>query len=257
MSYEETHDNINNQMKFSCIKDCDNLCKKFLNGSEKSIDNYKKCLKNCKNVVNSCNNYCKDGNSSNNSIYCKDTCDTEKNNICPKVYKKNGRYVVYIPENGMYSDFFTGEKFFSADIDKARNMYAYNFPDCPIPKELVYNNNKYKEFCPYTVNEMNPCNARVCDNVNWNVPNYKDLRLNEKCKKVISNYCHINYDKDDNCLCWDPKYKNTEKCIKFRKYFENPNDYCNISSFNIEQHPDFNKYIKKDKIPCWGCNIPE
>ena len=266
VSYEETHDNINNQMKFSCIKDCDNLCKKFLNGTEKSINNYKKCLKNCKNVFNSCNKYCKDEKNSNNSIYCKDTCyveknkdtcDIEKNNICPKVYKKNGKYVVYIPENGMYSDFFTGEKIFSADIDKARNMYAYNFPNCIIPKELIHNNNKYKEFCPYTVNELNPCNARVCDNVNWNVSNYKDLNLNDKCKKVISNYCHINYDKDENCLCWDPKYKNTKKCIEFRKYFENPNDYCNISSFNIEQHPDFNKYIKKDKIPCWGCNIPE
>ena len=61
---------------------------------------------------------------------------------------------------------------------------------------------------------MNPCNARVCDNVNWNVSNYKDLNLNDKCKKVISNYCHINYDKDENCLCWDPKYKNTKKCIE-------------------------------------------
>ena len=34
-------------------------------------------------------------------------------------------------------------------------------------------------------------------------------------KKIISNYCHINYDKDDNCYCWDPKYKNdkTSKLI--------------------------------------------
>ena len=106
-----------------------------------------------------------------------------------------------------------------------------------------------------TINELNPCNARVCSNVNWNVENYKDLKINEKCKKVISNYCHINYDKDENCICWDPKYKNTKECIEYRKFFENPNDYCNISSFNIEEHPDFEKYIKKDNIPCWGCNL--
>jgi len=48
---------------------------------------------------------------------------------------------------------------------------------------------------------------------------------------------------------------NTAKCIKMRKFYENPLDYCTPNSFNIEDHPDFNKYIKKDKIPCWGCNL--
>jgi len=252
-SYEEVHDNNDNNIKMNCLKDCNNLCKKFLNGTQSSIDKYKNCLNNCKNVVDSCNEYCK---TNNDEMYCADT-ECKVNDKCPKVYKKNGKYVVYIPENGIYSDFFTGEKIFSADIDKARNMYAYNFPNCPIPKELICDNNKYKEYCPYTVNELNPCNSRACADVNWNVKNYKDLKINDKCKKIISNYCHINYDKDDNCYCWDPKYKNDKRCIEFRKFFENPNDYCNISSFNIEQHPDFNKYIKKDKIPCWGCNIPE
>ena len=28
-------------------------------------------------------------------------------------------------------------------------------------------------------------------------------------------------------------------------------------NFDIKDHPDFNKYIKKDNIPCWGCKIPE
>ena len=252
--YQEIHDNVDNNIKLNCFKDCNKLCKKFLDGSQSSIDKYKNCLSNCKNVMNSCNEYCKDNND---EMYCSNDDDNLVNNKCPKVYKKNGKYIVYIPENGIYSDFFTGEKIFSDNIDKARNMYAYNFPNCPIPKELVCDDNKNKEHCPYTVNELNPCNSRACSNVNWNVTNYKDLVINEKCKKVISNYCHINYDKDDNCACWDPKYKNNSKCVEFRKFFENPNDYCNLSSFNIEDHPDFNKYVKKDKIPCWGCNISE
>ena len=79
--------------------------------------------------------------------------------------------------------------------------------------------------------------------------------IDDKCKKVISNYCHINYDKDENCKCWDPKYKNDKACIEYKRFFENPNDYCNIASYKIEEHPDIKKYVKKDNIPCWGCNL--
>ena len=254
-SYEEVHDNNDIKMKLNCVKDCNNICNKFLNGSTNQIDNYKNCLKNCKNVMGSCKDYCYD--NTEDSTYCNNEEIKKENHNCPKVYKKNGKYIVYIPENGIYSDFFTGEKVFSSDIDKARNMYAYNFPNCPIPKELVCESNKYKEFCPFTINEINPCNSRYCSDVNWNVKNYKDLKANNKCKKVISNYCHINYDKDENCICWDPKYKNSKECIEFRKFFEDPNDYCNISQFNIQDHPDIKKYVKKDNIPCWGCNIRE
>ncbi len=259
-TYEEIFNNSDLKMKMNCVKDCNKICNKFLDGSSNQIDNYKNCLRNCKNVMSSCKDYC-DQNDDDDGTYCDSNNDNNNNNVinnnCPKVYKRNGKYVVYIPENGIYSGFFTGEKIFSADIDKARNMYAYNFPDCPIPKELVEDNNKYKEYCPFNINELNPCNARVCSDVNWNVKDYKDLKANDKCKKVISNYCHVNYDKDDNCICWDPKYKNTKECIEFRKFFEDPNDYCCISSFNIEDHPDIKKYVKKDNIPCWGCNIPE
>ena len=48
-----------------------------------------------------------------------------------------------------------------------------------------------------------------------------------------------------------------KKCVEFRKQFQNPKDYmCNVSDFNIKEHPDFKKYIRKDSIPCWGCDIP-
>ena len=259
-SFEEEHINNDYKLKMNCIQDCNQICQKFLNGSENQIENYKNCLKNCSNVTNSCKSYCE---TSDDPTYCDNNDispnsinnNNNNNNKCPKVYKKNGKYIVYIPENGLYSGFFTGEKIFSSDIDKARNMYAYNFPDCPIPRELIVDSNKYQEYCPFTINELNPCNARVCSNVNWNVENYKDLKIDDKCKKVISNYCHINYDKDENCKCWDPKYKNDKACIEYKRFFENPNDYCNIASYKIEEHPDIKKYVKKDNIPCWGCNL--
>jgi hypothetical protein len=40
-----------------------------------------------------------------------------------------------------------------------------------------------------------------------------------------------------------------------QNYFEIPIDYCSVSQFYREDHPDFAKYIKKDNIPCWGCNV--
>ena len=254
-TFQETYNNTDEEMKSNCLTDCNDLCKKFLNGTEVSIDNYKKCIQNCKNVLSTCDSYCKDS-SNQNSVYCSSNIGELPS--CPKVVKKNGNYVVYIPPNSQYSNFYTGERVFSNDIDKARNMYAFNFPECPIPSELVQNNNNESiEKCPFVINELNPCNTRACSDVNWNVKNYKDLKMNDKCKKIISNYCHINYAQDENCKCWDPKYKNDPNCIQFRKFFENPNDYCSPSSYNIEEHPDFNKYIKKDNIPCWGCKIPE
>ena len=85
--------------------------------------------------------------------------------------------------------------------------------------------------------------------------NYKDIKLNKNCKKLVSNYCHINYELDDKCICWDPKYKDDQRCINFRGFFEDPLDYCSPGHFKIEDHPEFSKYIKKDNIPCWGCKI--
>ena len=135
-------------------------------------------------------------------------------------------------------------------------MYNINFPDCPTPAELIQGNiNKYSETCPYVINELNPCYTSVCANVNWDVDNYTDLELNKNCKKAVSNYCHINNAIDDKCLCWNPKYKDDPKCIEMNKYFENATDYCTPQQFKIEDHPDFSKYIKKDEIPCWGCNL--
>ena len=85
---------------------------------------------------------------------------------------------------------------------------------------------------------------------------YNDLKLNKNCKKAVSNYCQINnHILMINVNVGIQLTKMTPECISMRKYFEDPNDYCSPSSFNIEDHPDFSKYIKKDNIPCWGCNL--
>jgi hypothetical protein len=188
----------------------------------------------------------------------KNNCKTKKKVLtCPQVFKKNGEFVVYIPPNSTYSDFFVGEKIFKGNKDKVRNIYAYNFPNCSIPEILIKEKNDSIQKCPFIINDLNPCNSRTCSNVNWDVNNIQDLNVNQKCKKVISNYCHIHYDEDESCKCWHPEYKNDPYCMKVRRKFEDAKDYCNPSNFDIKDHPDFNKYIKKDNIPCWGCKIPE
>ena len=253
-------DNFDNQSTMvknnsnSCISECGKLCEPFLKNGDSDEGKYKECLKNCKNVLPSCQNYC--NNSSNeNTIYCN---KNNNDNICPKVFKRNGNYIIYVPPNGYYSKLlnYSGEKSYGNNLEKARYTYNTNFPKCPTPSELLPGEGKnYHESCPFIVNELNPCFTTACAGINWNVKNYNDLKLNKNCKKAVSNYCQINNHIDDKCKCWNPSYKNTPECILMRKYFEDPNDYCSPSSFNIEDHPDFNKYIKKDNIPCWGCNL--
>ena len=166
--------------------------------------------------------------------------------------------MVYVQPNSEYSTKlnYSGERSYGKKLSKARYTYNLNFPNCPTPSELVQgSSNDYIDSCPYVVNEANPCHMSVCAGVNWDVADYKDLKLNKNCKKVISNYCQLNYNIDDNCACWSSTNKNDQTCIDFRRNFEDPNDYCSPNQFKIEEHPDFSKYIKKDSIPCWGCNL--
>lgn len=246
-NFIDTFDNKN--YKDHCIADCDKLCNLFNEKGE--------CVNNCKSVLLSCQNYCKDPQNSN-SMYCTTNSDLNVNTDCPRAYKKNNKYWVYVPPNSIYANKnnYSGDRVYSEDREKARYMYNINFPNCPIPPELLPGEGKsYTESCPYVINELNPCHTSVCAGVNWNVKNYKDLNMNKNCKKAVSNYCQLYYNIDDNCSCWNPINKNNAECAEYRRYFEDPNDYCSPSQFKIEEHPDFNKYIKKDNIPCWGCKI--
>lgn len=192
--------------------------------------------------------------------------DVDKNsnittiNQCPTVYKKNGNYMVFIKPNTEYSAKlqYSGEKSYGSNLEKARKSYNINFPNCGTPNELLPGEGKkYIETCPFIINELNPCNTNSCAGINWKTDDLRKLNLNNNCKKSISNYCHINNNLDDNCIAWHPSKKNDPSSIEYRKYFENAKDYCSPNQFNIEDHPDFNKYIKKDNIPCWGCNLNE
>jgi hypothetical protein len=248
-----------------CKEDCNRLCKTFLhkNDTAEENDKYNDCVSNCKNVLLSCKNFCDDDKNAD-SIYCN-TCDEKpnpnfKSSHCPKVYKKKGHYMVYVSKNSYYGDLlnYSGEKSYGKNLEKARYTYNVNFPKCPIPDELLPGEGvNYLNTCPFIINDVNPCFTNVCAGVNWDVKDYHKLKLNNNCKKAVSNYCQINYNIDDKCVCWSPEFKDDPKCIEYRRFFENPKDYCSPAYYNIEEHPDFKKYIKKDNIPCWGCNIQD
>ena len=49
--------------------------------------------------------------------------------ICPKVFKRNGNYIVYVPPNGYYSKLlnYSGEKSYGNNIRKSTLYIQYKF----------------------------------------------------------------------------------------------------------------------------------
>ena len=138
-------------------------------------------------------------------------------------------------------------------------IYRINYPNCrQIPSELDDWYNKeiiLEETCPFVVDsQFNPCKFYACENVNWEAPNPKKAGMNHKCRKRVDAYCEEHAYLDPFCYCWRSEYYDLPECVKFRSKFNNPRDRgCSAADFPIEENPDFNKYIRKDRIPCWGC----
>lgn len=240
-----------------CIPQANTVCQSFID----DIQKYQECMRNARSVIPSCKNYC-DNNKNKNSLICEpEKCDgpnkfSEKD--CPTAYKRFGEYMVYIKPNSYYAKEmqYSGEKSYGKSLENARTMYTMNFPKCPLPSNIKPGEGKNTlDKCPYVIHEGNPCYQTACAGVDWSESNYKNIDMSDKCKKSISYYCQINSDLDDMCKCWREENKENPKCVEYRKFFENPKDYCPTSSFNIEDHPNINQYIKKDNIPCFGCKI--
>lgn len=235
-----SNNNNNNDLKQKCKNDCNDLCK------DDEI-----CKKNYCKYTNNCVQYCK--NNKNDDL-CKDNFNKLN---CPTVYTKNGNYYVYIPEHSDYN-VKKGEIYYGSLRQKARKLYELNFPKCPLPDILKYPGGIHPlKKCPYLVNNnSNPCNGPECADVDWSLGPYQQ-NISKECKQKISNYCRLYHDIDPiNCKCWTDNHKDSTQCYHHRRYFEDPNDYqCCIKSFNINEHPDFNEYVKKDKVPCYGCKL--
>lgn len=183
---------------------------------------------------------------------------------CPTAKLVSGDYLITIPEKSLYAMEHNsyGLKNYGSNRNKARELYTENFPMCLIP-DVLSNANKTVDTtnCPFVVEKDNPCKSKSCENVKW--AETKLMDLSQECKNQINQYCKVNWDKDPACLCWNPKYKDEEGCLAFMKNIKDPKDIqikevqkpCCLNDYPITDHPDINKYIKKDQIPCWGCKL--
>jgi len=179
---------------------------------------------------------------------------------CPAVALKNGEYWIHIPTGGKLHKIlgYCGYKSYGREQANAAKIYKLNFPSCRVPDILTIPP-RHPSFplCPYVVNDgNNPCTNGDCPNVNWTEKDPTKMNLTEKCKRGINNYCDKHSEYDPMCKCWKLPYRNRPDCIKYRRQFLNPRDYsCSINNFNIEEHPDMSKYIRKDRIPCYACDL--
>ena len=179
---------------------------------------------------------------------CVSDCVNYKKTQCPTIYIDSDKN--YIIDNVNYGN----------DKSIARQIYKINYPICEtMPDELQdYNNKKVKVLyeSPFIVqSELHPMKYNECENIQWG-DNVDYDKVNNKCKNRVDSYCYENAELDPFCSCWKEENADLPECRKYRSTFNNPRSRgCASSDFSIDEHPDFHKYVRKDKIPCWGCSL--
>ena len=254
------HNHKRNSRK--CNRICEDQCSDYTEG-----DIYNECIESCKEERIECGNTWPDGSRGRNWPNDGRRRHHRRHrrrfrDDCPIAYRKDGKYIVYIPKNskearelGKHGEFDYGRK-----RHHAKKIYEYNFPDCPIPEILDDNShNPTIDSCPFIVREHNPCYSRACRDTDWSKWDSGDItncKMSDRCKSLVDNYCSMYNQIDPACKCWDPSMNDDKKCGQFRNYF-NTNDKCNINQFKITEHKDIGKYIKRDSIPCWNCDLDD
>lgn len=173
---------------------------------------------------------------------------------CPEVYYKNGRYWIYIkPDSCLAKKLgYCGERDYGRNRKNAKRIFETNFPNCKVPTILSgLNYEGDMSNCPFVIHQDNPCSYDECRNVDWSK---SDLNLNKRCRMRVNHYCMLNNRLDPACVCWRKENMKCVKCRNWRSQFEEPTK-CDLGRRDISEHPDFDQYIKKDKIPCWNCNL--
>ena len=175
---------------------------------------------------------------------------------CPDVRFEDDHYYIIIPPNTDLSKKlgYSGLRDYGTNIDTAKQIFQTNFPKCKVPS--ILDKNKYQgdlSNCPFIIiNNENPCKKFDCKGTDWK----KGTSNNSNCKKAIDTYCTKYADLDNACYCWREDNKNKPDCLQWRGKFENQ-DKCDFRKADFTKHPDAKNWIRKDKIPCWGCNLSE
>lgn len=236
-------------------QDCYNLCMDRC--SNKVGVEYNSCINSCRTDIPECNNMCSLPINSNNPI-CSPGANIRPD--CPIVIFKNGNYIIIIDQNSVYARQLGryGEISYGSDRQKAASIYSMNFPGCPLPPILIAiapPDPNQMASCPFHIRDNNPCATDACNAMKWTSGLVQD-GMQDQCKRNINHYCELYHNLDPACKCWDPTNQNTEQCQNIINNIRKPYDEnCRPGSYPISQHPEFSQYIRKDRIPCWGCDI--
>jgi len=96
--------------------------------------------------------------------------------------------------------------------------------------------------CPFTKESLT-CDTCECKNTNWS----DSKSISRRCQLIINDYCKKNKD-DISCKLYAKK-EDIPKCSSSLSIIDK------LKVNKCPKYPDMSKYIRKDKIPCWGCNL--
>lgn len=183
---------------------------------------------------------------------------------CPNVYKQGGDYMVNISYNSKYGKRYNLDKKnkyltknYGTDKQTAKEAYHRNYPDCPLPEELQSNAkvNMDHSNSPFMI-DKNPNTSPHCYGVNWDMKNPTNMGdIPDKCKREVATHCENNNNHDNACSDWHPNNYDSPQSQTNRRYFQSADPRCRAGNHEIEDHPDYTKYIRRDKVPCWNCKL--
>ena len=210
-----------------------------------------------------------DGTHYNGTPEFKDDITHNNNGLkvssnCPNVYRQDGNYMVNISYNSKYGKRYNLDKKnrylvknYGSDKKTAKEAYLKNYPDCSLPDELQTNMkvNKDHSSSPFMI-DNNPNNSPHCYGVKWDMKNPQNMgNISEKCKREVVTHCENNNKYDNACSDWHPNNYDSSQSQTNRRYFQPADPRCRAGNHEIEDHPDYKKYIRRDKVPCWNCKL--
>jgi hypothetical protein len=181
---------------------------------------------------------------------------SNKSNYQNQNHQNHGDGDVVI-ENGTYY-LINGNKkeFLGHNRKNAFHVFKVNYPNRPVPSLLDPHKPHHTSHTAPFVMKNNPTTNPACRDVNWN-KNLLEQPMTNECRKAIGEYFEKNaqYEKHHSLArAWHPSMKHNKKSAKIRRYFYS-NKTCTPHQFEMHEHPDYHKYIRKDKIPCAGCAL--
>lgn len=241
---------------------CNTTCSTRCESKIGNKGEYDQCMQRCGTEVPECADMCKLPEYGISPI-CR-TMQTNYQEIaapdCPSAIYRDGNYIILIGPGSKYAKQMrrSGEISYGSDKQKAAYMYSMNFQGCALPEALqafTPPTSEQMEACPFNIQDNNPCSTDACNSARWSSGIIQD-GMADQCKRNVNHYCELYHNIDPSCRCWDPAQRNSDECRRILTDIQQPyGEQCKAGLYPITQHPDISQYIRKDKIPCWGCNI--